>query len=283
MAQCISPYYSKEHQMSFPCGKCYPCKSRRVSGWSFRMQHEAERSDSALFITLTYRQEALQYSPNGLQTLSKRHVQLFMKLLRRNTEKNTQNQIWDKKIKYYAVGEYGTKSKRPHYHLIIFNAEYANIEKSWPHGDVHYGQLSPASASYTLKYISKDSTKKSQQWSHINNALVADDRQSEFSLMSKKLGENYLTEVIKNWHREGGQDRFFVVNKDGQKLAMPRYYKNKIWNSAELQLIGNRFSTQADTEYQLKNWEEKLADDTKKEETYKYYAHINKETRSTTI
>ena len=30
-------------------------------------------------------------------------------------------------LKYYAVGEYGGQTKRPHYHIVIFNADLSHF------------------------------------------------------------------------------------------------------------------------------------------------------------
>lgn len=83
-------------------------------------------------------------------------------------------------IKYYAAGEYGGKTNRPHYHIIIFNAKLELLQPAWDLGQIHYGQVSDASIGYTLKYISKPSRIPL----HRN-----DDRQKEFALMSKNLGQ----------------------------------------------------------------------------------------------
>lgn len=124
-------------------------------------------------------------------TLNKKDIQDFIKRLRQ-WQKNDASSI-----KYYAVGEYGGQTLRPHYHIIIFNADINFIEKSWSIctnkklktfskiGNIHYGSLTEASVGYTLKYISK----AKQIPLHSN-----DDRVPEFSLMSKGLGINYLTE-----------------------------------------------------------------------------------------
>lgn len=264
--------------MSFPCGKCYPCKSRRVSGWSFRLLKEAERSDSALFVTLTYNNDTVPITKNNYMTLVKRDLQLFFKRLRTYTERSQKNTIWDKKIKYYAVGEYGGKTQRPHYHIILFNAEYHNIQEAWQLGNIHYGDLNAASAAYTLKYISKDGQIPQHS---------GDDRQKEFSLMSKGLGANYLTPENIAWHRQRTpgspvHERYFLAVYD-KKIAMPRYYKAKIWNKFETQLIGAQFVKKAEHDYDQKNYYEQLAFDQKNEQSRMYYAHINKETRTTSL
>lgn len=158
---------------TFPCGKCPQCVARRSSAWSFRLMQEDKRSVSSLFLTLTYENCNCPISPKGFMVLSKRDVQLFFKRLRKAHRKNSDN---DRPIKYYAVGEYGGRTHRPHYHIILFNAKLELIQPAWDKGQIHYGKVSGASIGYTLKYMCK--TRRYPL--HAN-----DDRISEFALMSK--------------------------------------------------------------------------------------------------
>lgn len=223
-SRCITPFYKKEQikgeHIPFPCGKCPPCKKRRTSGWSFRLVKEGERSNSALFITLTYDTEFVPITNNGYMTLKLSDLQKFFKRLRKLT---------DQKIKYYAVGEYGSTKKRPHYHIILFNANKEHVARAWAlnnnHiGSYHIGNVSHASIGYTLKYMSK----KSQIPMHKN-----DDRVKEFSVMSKGLGSNYLSQIMINWHKIDIEKRMYIPIEDGKKIAMPRYYKDKMYNQEE--------------------------------------------------
>jgi hypothetical protein len=91
-------------------------------------------------------------------------------------------------------------------------------------GSIHIGKVTDASIGYTLKYM----TKPGKIPQHKN-----DDRQKEFSLMSKGLGNNYLTEQMIIWHKNKLTERMYVPMKDGKKIAMPRYYKDKIYNELE--------------------------------------------------
>ncbi|AXL15358.1 replication initiator protein [Microviridae sp.] len=199
-----------------PCGKCPPCKSRRVNSWIFRLQQENLVSTSAYFITLTYATDHVPILPTGPPlTLRKSDYQKFMKRLRKRNEST---------IKYYACGEYGTKSFRPHYHAIIFNVDYINhIFESWKLGDVHVGQVSEKSIAYTLKYIDKPQRIPL----HMN-----DKRVPEFSLMSKGLGSNYIDKAAK-YHKADPNNRLFLTRPDGIKLAMPKFYRDKLFNEYE--------------------------------------------------
>jgi hypothetical protein len=214
MGRCISPFRKKESGIDLPCGKCYECKARRVSGWSFRLMKEAEVSTSAFFVTLTYAPEYTKTTKNGFMNLDKRDLQLFMKRLRKRNEN---------KLKYYAVGEYGGKTDRPHYHIILLNADVETIQYAWELGEIHIGDVNESSIGYTLKYVSKESRIPKHQ---------NDDRQKEFSLMSKRMGENYLTSQMINWHLNENAilDRMYCNLKDGKKIAMPRYYRDKIYS-----------------------------------------------------
>lgn len=212
--------------MQFPCGKCYDCKGRRVSGWSFRLMKEAERSSSALFVTLTYDTSFVPITERGFMSLKKKDFQDFIKRLRSKMYERKNKE----KIKYYACGEYGGKTKRPHYHAILFNAMESLIDSSWSLGSIHIGKLSAASASYTLKYISKPSRIPE----HKN-----DDRVKEFSLMSKGLGSNYVTPEMVEWHKNDLVNRFYTP-LHGKKLAMSRYLKEKIYTQEERELIGTQ-------------------------------------------
>jgi hypothetical protein len=204
--------------MPFPCGKCPACIRRRVSGWAFRLNKQSEQSNSAHFVTLTYNDEHIKKTKNGFETLVKKDVQDFFKRLRKLTKQ---------KISYYAVGEYGDTGERPHYHIILFNANPKIVENAWKLndtslGNVHFGDVGDASVGYTLKYISKD--KKIPQFN-------GDDRQKEFALMSKGLGAGYLTENMVKWHTKGNiENKVYLPLKDGKKAAMPRYYKDKIYD-----------------------------------------------------
>ncbi|AXL15371.1 replication initiator protein [Microviridae sp.] len=216
--------------LTVPCGKCPPCKLRRVQEWVFRLQQQEKISTNAHFVTLTYNTYHVPISDNGFMTLKKSDFQTFIKRLRK-TQKTP--------IKYYACGEYGTKRKRPHYHAIIFNVEDSEhivnswtipIRKNHPErtsiGTVHVGTVSGNSIAYTAKYIDKDKTIPL----HKN-----DDRIPEFSLMSKGLGLNYLTDAMKQYYKND-PSRLHVYQLNGHTSPLPRYFKKKLWNEYENEL-----------------------------------------------
>lgn len=238
---CLSPITlktptAKKALSSVPCGRCVDCKKRRVSGWSFRLAQEARIARSAHFVTLTYDDESVPHSGAGYQTLHKPDLQKFFKRLRKRHEKQERKSSRTQgrssrtldvshRIKYYACGEYGSRTSRPHYHVICFNSTPHDIEKAWAIrsvglGNIHIGEVNGQTIGYTLKYISKPATVPFWE---------GDDREPEFSLMSKALGKGYLTPQMVNWHKADILNRMFCTAEGGIKLSMPRYYKDKIY------------------------------------------------------
>lgn len=211
-----------------PCGKCPKCSSRRVSSWSFRLLQEMKISDSARFITLTYDDKHLvRTRMTDAPTIRKKEVQDFMKRLRKAQDKKYPGQ---KPIKYFAVGEYGGDTERPHYHIIMFNHKLELIQTAWNKGHVHYDPVNEATIGYTLKYISKRSKVPYGEW---------DEREPTFALMSKGLGLSYITPEMITWHKADLLNRMYCNIPDGKKIGMPRYYKKKIYDETEEQLAGH--------------------------------------------
>lgn len=241
---------------------------------------------SAYFLTLTYAPKKCPITRNGFMDLSKRDVQLFFKRLRKCHVVSGVSATTEP-IRYYAVGEYGGKSSRPHYHIILFNAElelmigkkYAHMVRcgiipldgyypftcaAWPNGHVTLGEVTNASVGYTMKYVSKP--KRIPM--HRN-----DDRQPEFSLMSKRLGKNYLSEDVIKWHKADLLNRMHLTVEDGKKIAMPRYYKDKMYNDAERSQIAGFQKGEIE-----RRTIEMVSDEfSKGEESYKNWLHGQKE------
>lgn len=148
----------------------------------------------------------------GFATLCKKDLQLFTKRLRK-----LQQARGGPGLRYYSVGEYGTKGGRPHYHSIMFNmvdAVRVNVPLVWGYGHCVVGSVTPASIHYVTKYV-------------INRDYFVGDgteRDKPFSVMSTRpgLGSAYWDRSAK-WHK----DNSYVV-ADGFKQRLPRYFKDKI-------------------------------------------------------
>lgn len=221
-----------------PCGRCYNCIQTKRSVWTFRILMELRGSTSGYFVTLTYDNLNI---PLDYQ-LDKRHLQLFLKSLRarilkdyrkdeRYCKKSEKSSKWSPKLRYFGCGEYGGKTKRPHYHLILFNLpkNYVKkdpihrdfyspiIEKIWKKGKIHVGKVEQGSAHYMTKY---------------HMFPLQDDadyyQTAPFALMSRRpgIGANFVTDEIKDYFISTKNS--FVTFENGIKLPLGRFYKDKI-------------------------------------------------------
>lgn len=168
------------------------------------MLHENDFHESSLFVTLTYDDDHL---PPG-STLVKKDFQMFLKRLRYFIE--------PRQIKYFACGEYGSETLRPHYHAIIFglsNLDEPIISKAWTLGYNYVGSVTNDSINYVSGYIQKKLD------GPMAKAVYGSAKLIPFQLMSKGLGKQY---VEKN--REQLLQKIGLTVK-GEEVSLPRYYK----------------------------------------------------------
>lgn len=216
---------SDDFSMSLPCGRCIGCRLERSRQWAVRIMHESQMYDFNCFITLTFDDEhLLKECPTG--SLSKRHVQLFMKRLRQSTERE---------VRFFACGEYGENFERPHYHFCLFNYNFLDKElhsikndnryycsnflsKLWPFGFNIISDLTFDSAAYVARYCTKKITGDKAE-EHYRG------RQPEFALMSRKPGIGY------RWLEKYGKTDVWTHDEvviDGHKCKPPRFYDKKL-------------------------------------------------------
>lgn len=147
--------------LQVPCGHCEICKNAKVNAFVDRCKLETQLYKSnPLFVTLTY--DEFHKKESGVCL---RDVQLFFKRLRINLHR----QGYREKIRYALVAEYGKRTRRPHYHAILWNLHATDIlsfesirkfvEKSWSNGFVLVRLIDPRNDKafyYTAKYLRKD-------------------------------------------------------------------------------------------------------------------------------
>jgi len=249
-----------------PCRKCFKCIRRRTNDWVIRLTEELKVSSSAFFVTLTYSDENLIYGDLAA-TLCREHLKKYIRKVRKKCGKN---------IKYYACGEYGTKTKRPHYHVILFNASRGAAEYSWSDngemkGHVKIGNVTQSSMAYVAKYINKAS------YEFAKNAGV----EPEYSVMSKNLGVGYLKKHIVEWHRDDPESRLIYVLK-GRKYPLPSYYKKKIFTEEELIEINHSLKKRIKNERRKKfqQWKARNAVLYQTSGKWAYIDKLNSERRS---
>lgn len=195
--------------MLVPCGRCFGCKKSKIFEWSIRLNCELQtQKGKALFITLTYDDDHYIDS-----SLNKKDLQDFLKRLR--------DKLNYRKIKYYAVGEYGDKSFRKHFHLILFNVYYEDkdiINDCWNYGFIDIAPVEQGSIYYVVGYVQKKLEK-----------LLLDDEYYEklgytapFMVCSKGIALDYIYKYYDTLKRDMG------IFLNGKKYPLPRYFREKL-------------------------------------------------------
>lgn len=185
--QCTSPIRIRNG--TFPCGKCLSCRIAKSREWSARLVHELGAWSDALFVTLTYDDEHLPEN----RSLVKSDLQKFFKRLRKN---------YKKPLRYFACGEYGDTTMRPHYHAIIYGIGYKDrqvIKDSWHfcqwqnfNDKKAFGTVTYDSCRYVSDYIFKKYSKELAEEVYTSKGLEV-----PFKICSQKLGLSFVYRSLK--------------------------------------------------------------------------------------
>ena len=233
---------SFERFIAVPCGHCEDCLTNNARSWSIRILKEAEQYEHNYFITLTYDDEHLP--KNG--SLDKEAISSFNKALKQKLGRDLK---LPSDFRFYAVGEYGEKEWRPHYHSIMFNLfipdlkfvytssdgfpvyESKILNDVWKKGFVQIEDVSIGSACYVARYCDKKKKNLSKQDLEFMHKIGLDP---EFSRMSRRpgIGANYLNTILDKI--KNGNFKIHYKNND---FSIPKYYSNKFEELLEPQLF----------------------------------------------
>lgn len=246
--------YTRE-QMVVSCGHCKACLLRKSSRYTSMCRLEALQHSFTYFITLTYSNDYLPkayFVPNGslydlvdvetgeclcssmnlsdeylfkLRTkiatdyipyLNKYDVQLFLKRLRKYYA--------PRKLRFFAVGEYGPKHFRPHYHLLLWFEDVSLctslskvVSEKWPFGRVDVQVAQGDAARYVTGYANSFS---------FVPAVLKEAALAPFAVHSQKLGFETLTKMCPQVYEMPLRD--FIE----RRIAIDGTYKSVfVWRS----------------------------------------------------
>lgn len=213
--------------IKLPCGKCPECQKDYYTQWAIRGSRELAQWDSSVFITLTYSEEHLP--PDN--SLKKKEIQDFIKRVKKHFRSTADNPI-----RQTYCGEYGEKTKRPHYHAILYNCDFqdkkkhyvspqghqvytsATLDKLWPFGHAEFGFALPGSIAYIYKYIlKKKSRREKEQPLIIERDGITYEVEHEFVESSRNPG-------IGAWMRQHQSLKKGFLTNNGVKQKIPKYY-----------------------------------------------------------
>jgi hypothetical protein len=196
---------------------------------------------------------SLNYPPSELPedgSLKLSHLQQYIKRLR---------YYLDKKITYFAVGEYGLEKMRPHYHLAVFGAGVRNeqeFKKAWYEPEVKYvatvdvGELNIKSAKYICGYTVEKLANKDKRLFGKRKEFMTCSRGKDAA-----IGLKAVKLIGSNIKKEPYHDKMILreLSLGKQKFPLGRYLTKELNKSAG--------ATEVDFTIDLWNRQEQLFQD----------------------
>lgn len=176
------------------------------------------------FVTLTYSDKEL---PAG-GSLDRRAFPLFMKRLRKQREVEAERDGRSAEhVSYFHCGEYGSRTRRPHYHALLFGVDFPDkevytvrvglpvyrskvLEVLWPFGLSEIGSVTFESAAYVARYTVKK----------LGRSGSYGDREKEYCTMSRRpwIGRGWIERYASDVYPHD------QVVMRGQVMKPPRAY-----------------------------------------------------------
>lgn len=213
-----------------PCNKCLACHLNRSREKGIRAWHESKYHSESMFLTLTYDDDHLP-GPKLVVADSQNFIKRLRKAL-------------NQPISVVTTGEYGTKTKRPHWHYLIFGYRPTDAKRSretdfgptftseiisnlWENRGIHeIGEVTLESAAYVARYGAK-----------ALGETNPDFRPHHRTGSKRALGRSWIEENHIHALENG-----FIVLPDGSRGKIPRYYVD--WSKQHAPLMWKRYVTQ---------------------------------------
>lgn len=234
---CLNPYVVSIG-LAFGCGRCFFCRRKKAKEWTHRIILEAAEHKDNAFVTLTYDDDHL---PEG-GTLVPRHLQLFLKKLRKSVE--------PARLRFFGVGEYGDRTRRPHYHVALFGyppcssltvrsgspcrcPSCVGVTRAWSDengslGFVSVGRLEPASAGYVAAYATKSMEKDDADVITPEGCVPPFSRQSNRPGIGAGVADDIASALLQHGATDISNVPLHLSHGNKSRRPLGRYLRNRI-------------------------------------------------------
>lgn len=214
------------------CTKCMECRDKKGRDWSVRLQEEL-RVRRGTFVTLTFSNESIAElteklgidnyygyeMDNEIATLA---VKRFNELWRWHNGRAPRH--WFITELGGEIGKYGKETtENIHLHGIVFSEDRAMIKACWKQGFAFLGDYcTEQTVSYMMKYV--------------NKCDLGHEYYKPKIFVSMGLGSSFLERSDAKRNRFvniAGETKEDYVTRTGVKIALPDYYRGKLWSDDE--------------------------------------------------
>lgn len=170
------------------------CRINTGRGWTSRILMEVVTNPvPSWFVTLTMDDTHITRTAKGVPTLHRSRFQAW--LGRKNRSFGP--------FRYFAVGEYGNESLRPHYHLSLFPThpdQVRYLTDAWSSGFTSVYPMVEARARYLARYTTKKLTSDTDE-------RLEEGQEPEFRSSSRTpgLGAGFVPVVVSSYRQTAGQ------------------------------------------------------------------------------
>lgn len=219
--------------MSLPCGRCIGCRADQARDWTVRLVGEGRMHDASQVLTLTYADEHVPLHGSVCWSDVQKFLKRYRKWLSSEGEPS---------ISYRGCSEYGERTYRPHYHVVIFGHLFsdrrligkagdgsgqfssAKADELWGLGHVRIGEFSAASAGYIASYLVKAAPSELERRGFCKldpetGEIVQLERPRSYGSCRPAIGKRW-------WERFGATDvaphDHCILN--AKPVKVPRYY-----------------------------------------------------------
>nr|WAE43652.1 MAG: replication initiator protein [Microviridae sp.] len=207
------------------CNRCMQCHKQKANNWKIRLKEEIKTDCRGIFVTLTFTTKSLQELKEKINNPNIKGYALdnaiATKAVRYFNENHRKHH--HQQIKHWLITELGHgKYEHMHLHGLIWtDLPYEEIKRLWRYG---YSWLGSYVNGNTINYISKYITKKDYQHKEYVPKI----------LNSPYIGKQYTNTIRASENKfKGETTREYYQNDNGTKLALPIYYRNKLYTDEE--------------------------------------------------
>ena len=245
------------------CGNCIECRKQNARQWQVRLSEEIQQHKHKHMVTLTFNEYSLNQLTNEVMGTGLYHKleenEVCKIALRRFLER------WRKRykvsVRHWLITELGhTSTERIHLHGIIFTDKPSMIEHIWSYGYVYLGDyVNEKTINYIIKYVTK---------------IDKDHKGYKPKIFtSSGIGKSYLLKPDSKLNKfNGTETREYYKTRQGLKLNLPIYYRNKIYNDEEREQL---WIQRLDKNERWIMGEKVEADSEEEEQTRKFYQRKN--------
>ncbi|AXH74850.1 MAG: replication initiator protein [Microviridae sp.] len=224
--------------VAYGCGECMECRKQKAREWQVRMQEDIKTNTNAKLVTLTFSNESISeiirkvknpkikgyLLDNWIATYAVRH---FVERWRKKHKKSVRHWLITE-LGHQATLDQPITTEHIHMHGLIWTDEpYAEIREKWNYGYIwprpeveNRTYVNAKTINYNIKYVHK------QDLEHPGYKPII--------LTSPGIGANYVDNynVRRNRFNWDTTEEYYITDT-GHKIAMPTYWRNKIYNDDE--------------------------------------------------